>query len=140
MDKQLATFLHSAPAEGNLGLLPAVWSAAASHVEYLVTTRSRLPGWSAPEVAVRRRFRDFVALAELLKVRKVYGRDCAAFAGIVPAAVVVALHSCRAWSQQQYGNLQAVLYQPGSVAIQEPDCMCTVCAGQVPWLLCAAAA
>lgn len=42
--------------------------ATASHVEYLVTTRSRLPGWSAEEVAVRRRFRDFVALAELLKV------------------------------------------------------------------------
>jgi hypothetical protein len=40
----------------------------ASHIEYLVTTRSQLPGWSAPEVAVRRRFRDFVALAELLKV------------------------------------------------------------------------
>jgi hypothetical protein len=48
------------------------WCAAASHIDYLVTTRSRLPGWSAPEVAVRRRFRDFVALAELLKVCKVY--------------------------------------------------------------------
>ena len=42
---------------------------AASHIEYLVTTRSRLPGWAVPEVAVRRRFRDFVSLAELLKVR-----------------------------------------------------------------------
>jgi hypothetical protein len=41
----------------------------ASHIEYLVTTRSSLPGWSAPEVSVRRRFRDFVSLAELLKVR-----------------------------------------------------------------------
>lgn len=41
---------------------------AASHIEYLVTTRSRLPGWSSSEVAARRRFRDFVALAELLKV------------------------------------------------------------------------
>lgn len=41
----------------------------ASHIEYLVTTRSRLPGWSAPEVSVRRRFRDVVALAELLKAK-----------------------------------------------------------------------
>lgn len=41
----------------------------ASHIEYLVTTRSQLPGWSAPEVSVRRRFRDFVALAELLKAK-----------------------------------------------------------------------
>jgi hypothetical protein len=43
-------------------------SHTASHIEYLVSTRSQLPGWSAPEVSVRRRFRDFVALAELLKV------------------------------------------------------------------------
>lgn len=42
---------------------------AASHIEYLVTTRSRLPGWSSSEVAARRRFRDFVALAELLKAK-----------------------------------------------------------------------
>eukprot|EP00775_Hariotina_reticulata_P008356 gene8356-8540_t len=41
----------------------------ASHIEYLVTTRSSLPGWSAPEVSVRRRFRDFVSLAELLKAK-----------------------------------------------------------------------
>jgi hypothetical protein len=43
--------------------------AAASHIEYLVTTRSSLPGWAQPEVSVRRRFNDFVGLAELLKVR-----------------------------------------------------------------------
>jgi hypothetical protein len=42
---------------------------AASHIEYLVTTRSSLPGWAQPEVSVRRRFNDFVGLAELLKVR-----------------------------------------------------------------------
>jgi hypothetical protein len=41
----------------------------ASHIEYLVTTRSSLPGWAQPEVSVRRRFNDFVGLAELLKVR-----------------------------------------------------------------------
>ncbi|KAF6260499.1 hypothetical protein COO60DRAFT_1684872 [Scenedesmus sp. NREL 46B-D3] len=39
----------------------------ASHIEYLVTARSSLPGWSQPEVSVRRRFNDFVGLAELLK-------------------------------------------------------------------------
>lgn len=43
---------------------------AASHVEYLVNTHSRLPGWSNADVSVRRRFRDFVTLAELLKVGK----------------------------------------------------------------------
>jgi hypothetical protein len=41
------------------------------HVEYLVTTATSapggLPGWRAPTVSVRRRFRDAVALADLLK-------------------------------------------------------------------------
>ncbi|KAF6260469.1 hypothetical protein COO60DRAFT_892770 [Scenedesmus sp. NREL 46B-D3] len=41
----------------------------ASHIEYLVTARSSLPGWSQPEVSVRRRFNDFVGLAELLKAQ-----------------------------------------------------------------------
>lgn len=41
---------------------------AASHIEYLVTTHSRLPGWSSSDMSVRRRFRDFVTLADLLKV------------------------------------------------------------------------
>jgi hypothetical protein len=42
-----------------------------THVEYLVTTATSaaggLPGWRAPTVSVRRRFRDAVALADLLK-------------------------------------------------------------------------
>jgi hypothetical protein len=42
-----------------------------AHVEYLVTTATSapggLPGWRAPTVSVRRRFRDAVALADLLK-------------------------------------------------------------------------
>eukprot|EP00879_Flechtneria_rotunda_P002097 GHRR01002277.1.p1 GENE.GHRR01002277.1~~GHRR01002277.1.p1 ORF type:complete len:327 (+),score=115.19 GHRR01002277.1:235-1215(+) len=49
--------------------VPGVLGMKASHIEYLVTTRSQLPGWSSPEVSVRRRFRDFVALAELLKAQ-----------------------------------------------------------------------
>lgn len=34
-----------------------------------MTTRTTLPGWPAPEAAVRRRFRDFVSLADALKAR-----------------------------------------------------------------------
>jgi len=41
----------------------------ASHVEYLVSTRSSLEGWSPAEASVRRRFKDFVALADVLKAR-----------------------------------------------------------------------
>ncbi|GBF95905.1 sorting nexin 2A-like [Raphidocelis subcapitata] len=39
-----------------------------SYVSYLVVTRTTLPGWPS-EVSVRRRFRDFVALADLIKAR-----------------------------------------------------------------------
>ncbi|EIE22906.1 hypothetical protein COCSUDRAFT_66447 [Coccomyxa subellipsoidea C-169] len=38
------------------------------HVTYRVSTSTSLPTFSRPEVTVRRRFRDFVALADLLKV------------------------------------------------------------------------
>ena len=48
-----------------------LFGAGGQHVEFLVTTATSapggLPGWRAPTVSVRRRFRDAVALAGLLK-------------------------------------------------------------------------
>jgi hypothetical protein len=45
-----------------------------SHVEYPVTSSSALPGWPAGQVAVMRRFKDFVSLADVLKVTAGAGR------------------------------------------------------------------
>lgn len=51
---------------------------AAGHVTYLVTTqlREELPGYTrGKKFAVRRRFREFVALASVLKVSVVWHHD-----------------------------------------------------------------
>lgn len=40
-----------------------------SYVSYMVVSKSSLPGWAGCEVSVRRRFRDFVSLADIIKVR-----------------------------------------------------------------------
>eukprot|EP00878_Enallax_costatus_P015821 GHUV01016579.1.p1 GENE.GHUV01016579.1~~GHUV01016579.1.p1 ORF type:complete len:284 (+),score=85.93 GHUV01016579.1:312-1163(+) len=58
----------------------------ASHIEYLVTTHSRLPGWSSSDVSVRRRFRDFVTLADVLKVQQ-HQRQIAGIAAKAPITV-----------------------------------------------------
>jgi len=41
-----------------------------SYMSYAVASKSSLPGWSPFEVTVRRRFRDFVSLADMVKVRR----------------------------------------------------------------------
>ncbi|KAI8464908.1 MAG: hypothetical protein J3K34DRAFT_438762 [Monoraphidium minutum] len=40
-----------------------------SYVTYAVTSRSELPGWAAGGTSARRRFNDFVALADMIKAR-----------------------------------------------------------------------
>ena len=48
-------------------------------MSYPVVTRTSLPSFSAQEVTVRRRFKDMVALAELLSVSALRARTPAHF-------------------------------------------------------------
>ncbi|WIA09894.1 hypothetical protein OEZ85_010108 [Tetradesmus obliquus] len=70
LTQQLDATLGSVqPSAGSYTEAPGMLGMKASHIEYLVSSRSSLPGWSQPEVSVRRRFNDFVGLAELLKAQ-----------------------------------------------------------------------
>lgn len=48
---------------------PSMFGMKGSYIAYLVTTHTALPGFSKPEVHVRRRFKDIVSLSDVLKAK-----------------------------------------------------------------------